>query len=186
MFKNTLVDEIFKTAISSHHLRHTVKQITKAVDIQSRPILPIACTRVESNFVYFINRKTNQRVFKKCCDHFTDQPLQRCLSHAQHCKYCVKLNLIAVSNRGPITKPECQNCVFAAVKLLLLTAIISSFFVDPRPFIFPELLPFMVERYYGLFTEHDLQNIQTFISAFFTQKPVSYLNGLVRVFIGVG
>ena len=70
MFKNTLVDEIFKTAISSHHLRHTVKQITKAVDIQSRPILPIACTRVESNFVYFINRKTNQRVFKKCCDHF--------------------------------------------------------------------------------------------------------------------
>ena len=64
MFKNTLVDEIFKTAISSHHLRHTVKQITKAVDIQSSPILPIACTRVESNFVYFINRKTNQRVFK--------------------------------------------------------------------------------------------------------------------------
>ena len=43
MFKNTLVDVIFETAISSHHLRHTVKQITKAVDIQSRPILPIAC-----------------------------------------------------------------------------------------------------------------------------------------------
>ena len=41
MFKNTLVDVIFKTAISSHHLRQTVKQITK-VDIQSRPILPIA------------------------------------------------------------------------------------------------------------------------------------------------
>ena len=43
MFKNTLVDVIFKTAISSHHLRHTVKQITRAVDIQSRLILSIAC-----------------------------------------------------------------------------------------------------------------------------------------------
>ena len=42
MFKNTLVDVIFKTAISSHHLRHTVQQITKVV-IKSRPILPIAC-----------------------------------------------------------------------------------------------------------------------------------------------
>ena len=36
MFKNTLVDVIFKTAISSHHLKHALKQITK-VDIQSRP-----------------------------------------------------------------------------------------------------------------------------------------------------
>lgn len=186
MFKNTSVDVVFKIAISSHHLRHTliISRLPK-LTFRANPYCP-QHAREESNFVYFNNRKTNQSVFKKCCDHFTDQPLQRCLSHPQHWKYCVKLNLIAVSNRGPITKPEFQNCVFAAVKLLLLTAIFSLLFVDPRLSIFPELLPVIVERYYGLFMEYDLQNIQTLITAFFTQKPVSYLNGLVRVFIGVG
>ena len=132
MFKNTSMDVMFKIAISSHHLRHTliISRLPK-LTFRANPYCP-QHAREESNFVYFNNRKTNQSVFKKCCDHFTDQPLQRCLSHAQHCKYCVKLNLIAVSNRGPITKPECQNCVFAAVKLLLLTAIFSLLFVDPR------------------------------------------------------
>lgn len=186
MFKNTSVDVVFKIAISSDHLRHTliISRLPK-LTFRANPYCP-QHAREESNFVYFNNRKTNQSVFKKCCDHFTDQPLQRCLSQAQHCKYCVKLNLIAVSNRGPITKPECQNCVFAAVKLLLLTAIFSLFFCRSAA-IYISIAVAGHSRailwiVYGVRSTKYLDSYK----CCFTQKPVSYLNGLVRVFIGVG
>lgn len=48
--------------------------------------------------------------------------------------------------------------LFVQVFLFLYLICICIIFLDPRPFIFPELLPFMVERNYGFSMEHDLQN----------------------------